>query len=350
MHLRHLAVAAGLGFAAAHPRSAAADILRRDFTVTSADGFTIFVRELRDGQAPSDRGPMLLVNGGRPGVLASWDVNAPGSSTAEELAKAGHHLYLMDVRGFGRSQFPKEMEGGRFEAPIAVRSNEAVRDIAAVVAEIKRENPRDDRLAAMGWATGSQWLGHYASLYPDAISHLVYYNAAYGGPAGGWLLQREFGDPERPDELDYRRFGTYQLSTADDLAARWRQEGIDPAFLDRYVVLAMEGDRTAKERQPASFRYPSGPFEDTLKMVNGRQIFDASFIRSHVLILRSGNDFWSRPVDAETLLAHLTHAASAKFVEMPGVSHYVHLQPTPDRQKFLDAVLAFTAPMARERR
>jgi hypothetical protein len=28
----------------------------------------------------------------------------------------------------------------------------------------------------------------------------------------------------------------------------------------------------------------------------------------------------------------------------------VHLQPTPDRQKFLDAVLAFTAPMARERR
>jgi pimeloyl-ACP methyl ester carboxylesterase len=349
MRLRHLGLAAALGVGALSSQSATAEIIRRDFTVTSEDGFKIFVREVRDTAASSDRGPMLLVNGGRPGVLASWDVNAPGSSTAEELAKAGHHLYLMDVRGFGRSQFPKEMAAGRFEAPVAVRSNEAVRDIAAVVEKIKRENPDDSRLAAMGWATGSQWLGHYASLYPDQISHLIYYNGAYGGPGGGWLLQDVFGDPERPAELDYRRLGAYQLATADDLAARWRQEGIDPAFLDRYVALAMEGDKTANERKPASFRYPSGPFEDTLKMMNGRQIFDASFIRSHVLILRSGNDFWSRPTDAQTLLAQLTNAASVEFIELPGASHYVHLQPTPDRQKFLDAVLGVTASMAKKR-
>ncbi len=168
------------------PPPAMAELLRRDFTVSSADGLRIFVRELRDTEARSDRGPMLLVNGGRPGVLASWDVNAPGSSTAEELAKAGHDIYLMDVRGFGRSEFPKEMARGRFDAPVAVRSNEAVRDIAAVVEEIKRRHPGDERLTAMGWATGSQWLGHYASLHPESISHLIYYNGAYGGPAGGW--------------------------------------------------------------------------------------------------------------------------------------------------------------------
>lgn len=347
MRLDHLALAAGLSVAGTNPHLAMADIVRRDFTVTSEDGLSIFVREMRDTQAPSDRGPMLLVNGGRPGVLASWDVNAPGSSTAEELAKAGHHLYLMDVRGFGRSQFPKEMEGGRFDAPVAARSSEAVRDIAAVVGEIKRQNPGDSRLAAMGWATGSQWLGHYASLHSGEISHLVYYNAAYGGAAGGWRLQNEFGDPTRPAELDYRRLGAYQLATADDLAARWRQEGIDPSFLDRYVALAMEGDRTAAQRNPASFRYPSGPADDTLKMVNGRQIFDASFIRSHVLILRSGDDFWSRSVDGQAMLAHLSRAASANLAELPNASHYIHLQPGPDRQRFLDAVLAFTAAMAR---
>ncbi|QVN23078.1 alpha/beta hydrolase [Burkholderia pyrrocinia] len=350
MRIRNFALAAGLSFAVVTSQPATAKIVRRDFTVASADGLRIFVRDLRDTEASSDRGPMLLVNGGRPGVLASWDVNAPGSSAAEELAKAGHHVYMMDVRGFGRSEFPREMEGGRFDVPVAVRSNEAVRDIAAVVAEIKRENPGDRRLAAMGWATGSQWLGHYASLYPDQISYLIYYNGAYGGPAGGWGLQKEFGDSQKPSELDYRRLGAYQLSTAEDLAARWRQEGINAAFLDRYMALCMEGDKTSNTRKPASFRYPSGPFEDTLKMVNGRQIFDASFITSHVLILRSGNDFWSRPVDGQTMLAHLTHAASAELVVIPGVSHYVHLQPTPDRQKFLDAVLAFTTPMAKERR
>jgi pimeloyl-ACP methyl ester carboxylesterase len=343
MHHLPIILAAFLGCAALSATPAMFELLRRDFTVSSADGLRIFARELRDTEARSDRGPMLLVNGGRPGVLASWDVNAPGSSTAEELARAGHDIYLMDVRGFGRSEFPKEMARGRFDAPIAVRSNEAVRDIAAVVEEIKRRHPGDGRLTAMGWATGSQWLGHYASLHPDRISHLIYYNGAYGGPAGGWRLQTEFGDPQHSAELDYKRHGSYRLSTTEDLAGRWRNEGIDPAFLERYVALAMEGDQTARQREPASFRYLSGPADDTLKMVNGRQIFDASFIRSHVLILRSGNDFWSRPSDAQTLLAHLTGAASTRLVELPGVSHYVHLQPTADRQKFLDAVLAFTA-------
>jgi pimeloyl-ACP methyl ester carboxylesterase len=332
------------------PAWAAADVIRQDFTVSTEDGLRIFVRELRDTETRVDRGPMLLVNGGRSGVLASWDVNAPGSSVAEEFAKAGHRVFLMDVRGFGRSQFPPDMTAGRFATPVAVHSNEAVRDIAAVVAEIKRREPGDSRLTTMGWATGSQWLGHYASLYPDSISHLIYYNGAYGGPAGGWRLQAEFGDPQRPAELDYRRHGGYRFANAEDLAGRWRDEGIDPAFLDRYVALSLEGDKTAQEREPASFRFPSGPIADTLKMVNGRQIFDASFIRSHVLVLRSETDFWSRPVDGQTMLTHLTNAASAKFIEIPGVSHYVHLQPTPDRQKFLDAVLDFTASTTSGRR
>lgn len=108
----------------------------------------------------------------------------------------------------------------------------------------------------------------------------------------------------------------------------------------------MEGDSTADSRElPPSFRFPSGPVADTLKLVNGRQIFDASFICSHVLILRSEYDFWSRPSDITTLESHLTNAASVKVIEITGASHYVHLQPTnKDRQKFIDLVLAFTEP------
>jgi len=320
-----------------------AAIQRSDSHVTSKDGLKLFVRELSVAGTACGRGPMLLVNGGRAGVLASWDVDAPASSAAEELAKAGHCVFLMDVRGFGRSEFPREMSQPRYQASAAVRSHEAVRDIAAVVAEIKRRMPDDNRLAAMGWSTGSQWLGHYASLYPESISRLIYYNAAYGGPAGGWSVQAEFGDPDDPAELNYRRHGAYRLATAEDLAGRWRDEGLDPAFLDRYVELAMDGDETRDQRTPPSFRFPSGPTVDTLKMVNGRQIYDASFIRSHVLILRSEKDFWSRPADAATFAAHLSNAASVRQVELQGASHYVHLQPTPERERFLQTVLQFTA-------
>lgn len=326
-----------------------AEILRHDFFVTSKDGLKIFMRELRDTTTTVDRGPMLMVNGGRSGVLASWDVDAPGTSVAQEMASAGHHVYLMDVRGFGRSEFPAEMQdtSAARNGPVAVRSYEAIRDIAVAVQEIQYRHPDDSRLTAIGWATGSQWLGHYASLYPERLSHLIYYNAAYGGQAGGWQLQKEFGNPLQPAELDRSRFGAYRFATAEDLAGRWRNEGINPAFLSRYIQLSMEGDATANTRKPPSFRFPSGPTADTLKMVNGRQIFDASYIRSQVLILRSEHDFWSRPDDVDTLRSHLTSAASVRMKELTGASHYAHLQPGTNRQKFIDAVLNFTEPLGR---
>ncbi|OSN02569.1 MULTISPECIES: alpha/beta hydrolase [Lonsdalea] len=345
--MKHILTTACMSLLLAFP--CMAETVRHDFTITNEDGLRIFIRELRDTASTSDRGPMLMINGGRSGVLASWDVDAPSTSAAQEIAKAGHRVYLMDIRGFGRSEFPPEMQDTpeARNGPVAVRSNEAVRDISAAVKEIRRRHPGDERLVAIGWATGSQWLGHYASLYPERISHLIYYNAAYGGPPGKWPLQQEFGDPLSPTELDRSRFGAYRFATVENLVGRWRSEGVNEEFLARYAQLSMEGDATTNTRKPPSFRFPSGPTSDTLKLVNGHQLFDASFIRSHVLILRSERDFWSRPTDVTTLKSHLTEAESITTVQIAGASHYVHLQPTADRQKFLDAILAFTEPLAK---
>jgi pimeloyl-ACP methyl ester carboxylesterase len=318
-----------------------AEVDREDFTVETKDGFDIFVRKISGGSARPARGPLLLVNGGRPGVLASWDVDAPAPSTAAQLAEAGHTVYLMDARGFGRSEFPEAMRQGDADGPVAVRSYEVVRDIAAVVKEIERRHPDQRRLAAMGWATGSQWLGHYASLHPGSITDMIYYNAAYGGAAGGWTFQ-SIADPGDPALLDRSRYPAYRCSTADDVIGRLSEETDDQAFLARYAWLAMEGDEKATERDPPCFRFPSGPLADTLLMVNGRQVFDASYIEAHVLILRSERDFWSRPSDVTALKAHLANAASITFVELTDASHYVHLLPDERREAFLETVLEFT--------
>ncbi len=321
--------------------SAAAQVEREDMYVETEDGLSIFVRRVVDGRAEEDRGPFLLVNGGRPGVLASWDVDVPDPSVAALLSEAGHTVYLMDARGFGRSDFTAEMADGAEDGPVAVRSHEVVRDIAAVVREIRRRHADDDYLAALGWATGSQWLGHYASLYPDAFSHLIYYQGAYGGQPGGWPFQ----DIAREDDaalLDRARFPAFRCSTAEQVVGRLADEIDDEAFLDRYVELAMEGDERAAEREPACFRFPSGPLADTLQLVNGRPLFDAGAIESHVLILRSEHDFWSRAEDIAALQDHLDRAATVRIVELEGASHYVHLLPD-ERGTFVEAVLTFTA-------
>ena len=341
--LRWAVVLLGVGAAPVACRSEqrGAELEKKDLIVTTRDGLDIFVRRVyrRDGEA--NRGPFLLVNGGRPGVLASWDSSVTEPSVADVLARAGHVVYLMDVRGFGRSEFPKEMSLDRFKAPIAVRSYEAVRDIEAVTSEIRRRHPRDRRLAALGWATGSQWLGHFASLHPKVISHLVYYQGAYGGAGEPWPFQ-DIAEPGKPTELNFGEYGSYRCATEASLVRGLREAGAPELLLERYAQLAFEGDSRASKRNPPCFNVPSGPLADTLMMVNDRRIFDASFITGEVLIVRSEKDFWSRATDVETLQEHLTNARSVDAFELKGASHYAHLIPGESRTTFLDVVLGFT--------
>lgn len=69
-------------------------ITREDVTVTSDPSIHLFVRQVKlQGQTPPERVPILLLHGGGGAGLASFDVNVPGYSLAEDFAKAGHPVY-----------------------------------------------------------------------------------------------------------------------------------------------------------------------------------------------------------------------------------------------------------------
>jgi pimeloyl-ACP methyl ester carboxylesterase len=147
----------------------------------------------------------------------------------------------------------------------------------------------------------------------------------------------------------------YRLSTAESLFPVWdrsipledKSAWRDPAVADAYAREALASDPTSGSRTPPSFRAPSGALEDSFYQASGRQLWDASMIRSAVLVVQSENDFWSRPEDRETLRAHLTSARSARVVVLPGATHFVHLdRPERGRSRFLEEVLSFLAPAA----
>lgn len=54
------------------------------------------------------------------------------------------------------------------------------------------------QVALLGWATGAHWLGHYATLDPGKVSHLILYNTLYGAARGHPMLGPESSmeDPE----------------------------------------------------------------------------------------------------------------------------------------------------------
>ena len=85
----------------------------------------------------------------------------------------------MDVRGYGRSSRPTAMGEPADKNPPLVRSDEAVRDIGAVVDWIRKLT--GERPALFGWATGGFWAGYYATLHSDSIRAVIMLNTLYGG-------------------------------------------------------------------------------------------------------------------------------------------------------------------------
>ena len=84
-------------------------ISRTDFYVESDPGISIYVREIRDRSTNVDNDPILLVARSPCARGRFLDLQVPGGSLAEDLAKAGFTAFIMDIRGYGRSTRPKEM-------------------------------------------------------------------------------------------------------------------------------------------------------------------------------------------------------------------------------------------------
>lgn len=342
-----------LGTSLSHPCHA--QVERNEFMVPGDPGIRLHVREVRvDVAVDASRPPIVLLHGARVPSVPSFDLPVPNGSLAADLARAGHAVYLMDARGYGRSTRPPEMSEPPDANPPLVRSSEVVRDIAAVVDWV-RDRRSVDRVALLGWATGGHWFGHYATIYPDRVSHLVLYNTLYAGSSEHTLIGHgsTLEDPRRPGQFDRDEFGAYRLSTRASLFGSWDRSipveetssWRDPRVEDAYGELAVGSDSTSTSRAPPSFRAPSGALEDSYYLATGRQLWDASLIRSPTLVVRSELDFWSRPEDRERLEEQLVHAPRVRTVVIPDATHYVHLdRPERGRDRFLEAVLEFLAP------
>lgn len=327
-------------------------VSRRDFFVPGDPGITLFVRHvvLRGTTGGSHaRAPVLLVHGARVPGAASFDLPVPGGSLAADLARAGHDVYIMDARGYGRSTRMPEMSRPPVASAALGRSSEIVRDISSVVNWIRGRH-RGARPVLFGWATGGHWAGHYATLYSDRIAGLILLNTLYGGTPTHPSLGRgsDLEDPAHPGRFA-PDFGNYRLSTGPSLLAAWdrsiplaaKDEWRDPRVAEAYVAAALASDETSAARTPPSFRAPSGAIEDSFYLAIGRQLWDASLIRVPTLVIRSEKDFWSRPEDVTVIAAHLVHAP-VRALTIAGATHFVHLdRPERGRDQLMREVLAF---------
>ena len=328
-----------------------ARITRQDFIIPERDDLKIFVREVALVNSSKAAPAILLVHGARVPGLASFDLQVPGGSLAEDLANRGLAVYVMDVRGYGASTRPAGMSLPPEGEDALVRSNDAAQDIATVVNWIC-DRHGVPKVALFGWATGGQWAGYYASVFPHKVSALIVLNSLYGGSSVHPLMghHSDMEDPKHEGQFNRETCGAYRLNTEKSLFGVWdrsiptenKDAWRDPAVAKAYADAAMASDPTSGPRTPASFRSPCGALEDSFYLAIGRQLWDASLITAPTLVLASERDFWSRAEDREALREHLVHAAREKVVVFKDATHFVHLdRPEHGRQQLINELVGW---------
>ena len=140
---------------------------------------------------------VLFVHGSTYPASTSFDLKLGDASWMDYIATRGYDVYLLDLRGYGRSTRPKEMEDDPRANPPLVRGVTAVRDISAVVDFIlaRRSIPR---LSLLGWSWGTTLMATYTTQNADKVERLVLYRR--NGPAPLPHLSKPVPGPSRPTE------------------------------------------------------------------------------------------------------------------------------------------------------
>ena len=122
-------------------RSAGAQIQRQDFLIPGVRG-RLHVREVRDHHHDKPKN-LILLHGGGPEVVPSFDPPVPGYSLAEDFAKRGFRVFVMVCAGGAVRRSPERWISHRRTAHRSYRRNSWSRrtpPFVAVCREVRSRN------------------------------------------------------------------------------------------------------------------------------------------------------------------------------------------------------------------
>src|SRR4029453_17298666 len=99
------------------------------YLIPSADpGIQLYIRNKRPADMTRFSGErtVLYVHGTTQASSTTFDLALDGVSWMDYIARRGYDVYLVDLRGYGRSSRPPEMEKPAAENPPVVRTDVAV--------------------------------------------------------------------------------------------------------------------------------------------------------------------------------------------------------------------------------
>jgi pimeloyl-ACP methyl ester carboxylesterase len=333
-----LALAGGLLAATITMASAQAQLVSEDIMVKSPDaGIEIFVRNKRPANMTSFRPErtVVYVHGATYPASTAFDLKLDGQSWMDYIAARGYDVYLLDLRGYGKSTRPKEMSEDAKANPPIVRGNTAVKDIGTVVDYVlaRRNIPR---VNLIGWSWGTTLMSTYTTQNNPKVERLVLY-------APSWIRTTPSLVQTGPGPTP-----AYRTVARENALSRWmtgvpedKKAALIPAgWFDAWADATFATDADGAKMNPPVLRAPNGVIQDGLEFFGaGKAYYDPAKITVPTLLVVAEWDRDTPPYMAQTLFPLLVNSPGKRLVMLAEGTHTIIMER--NRLKLFEAVQSF---------
>jgi pimeloyl-ACP methyl ester carboxylesterase len=313
-------------------------LVTEEMMVKSPDpGIEIYVRNKRPADMTAFRPErtVLYVHGATYPSETAFDLKLDGLSWMEYIAAHGYDVWLLDLRGYGRSVRPKEMAEKPEANPPIVRGDIAVRDISTVV-DFIRERRNIPRLDLLGWSWGTTTMATYTTQNADKVERLVLY-------APVWIRQTASLVQTGPGPL-----GSYRMVTRELARQRWytgvpedkKAALIPDGWFDAWADATFATDPVGAQMTPPVLRAPNGVVQDGQEFFGaGKPYYDPAKITVPTLLVGAEWDRDAPPYMAQTLFPLMVNSPGKRYVALAEGTHTIIMEK--NRLKLFEAVQAF---------
>lgn len=313
-------------------------LITEEMMVPALDpGIEIYVRNKRPADLASfqPERTVLFVHGATYPAHSTFDLSLNGLSWMAYIAARGYDVYLLDIRGYGKSTRPKEMAETPATNPPIVRGDAALKDISAVVDFVLRRR-NIPRLVLIGWSWGTILMATYASRNASKIARLVLYSPIWIGRTAA-LVQPGSGP-----------LGAYRTITREQARTRWyagvaeaNKATLTPAgFFDTWAEATWASDPEGARMTPPIIRAPNGVLQDGAEYwLAGKAYYDPAKITAPTLLVTAAWDNDVPPSMARTLFPLLVNSPGKRCVELAEGTHHVMMET--NRLNLFEAVQGF---------
>jgi pimeloyl-ACP methyl ester carboxylesterase len=302
----------------------AQELLTEQFMIDAADpGIKLYVRNKRteDLKQFTSEKTLLFVHGASQPAEATFDLALEGLSWMDYIAQHGWDVYLIDVRGYGRSTRPPEMDQPPASNPPIVTTDVALKDVGSAIDFILQRRGVS-KLSLMGWSWGTVIMGAYTADHNDKVDRLVLY-------APTWLKTSP------PPQTAPPPLGAYvaapmaiarqrlQAGAPDD-----RKNDLMPvSWFEAWSAAALASDPVGSKQEPPVLRSPAGVFQDNRTYWDaGKPYYDPERIKNPTLVVVAEWDQVTPSQGAQALFHKLPSGPNKRLVEIGEGTHFVMLE------------------------